>query len=118
MKAILLAAGEGNRLRPHTADRPKCLVPLWGRPLLDYALHCLRSCGVEEIAIVTGHQADRLERYGLETFHNEHFATTNMVASLFKAACLFDGSQDLLIAYTDILYTPHVLRALLESKAP
>ena len=45
---ILLAAGEGTRLRPHTDDRPKCLVELAGRPLLHHNLQVLASVGLTE----------------------------------------------------------------------
>jgi mannose-1-phosphate guanylyltransferase len=51
MKALLLAAGLGSRLRPLTDSIPKCLVPIGGRPLLDYWLHNLFSVGIERILI-------------------------------------------------------------------
>jgi mannose-1-phosphate guanylyltransferase len=51
MKALLLAAGLGTRLRPLTDNTPKCLVPIGGRPLLDYWLHSLFSNGIESILI-------------------------------------------------------------------
>lgn len=51
IKAMILAAGLGTRLRPLTDDRPKCLVPLAGRPLLDWTLHWLRGCEVRECVI-------------------------------------------------------------------
>jgi mannose-1-phosphate guanylyltransferase len=53
MKALLLAAGIGSRLRPLTDSIPKCLVPIGGRPLLDYWLNSLFSCGIERILINT-----------------------------------------------------------------
>ena len=53
MKDIILAAGRGSRMKNLTADRPKCLVELRGKALLDWQLEALRAAGVTEIAIVT-----------------------------------------------------------------
>ena len=52
MKAILLGAGQGTRLRPHTLDRPKCMVEAGGRPLLHWQLDTLRSAGIQEVVVV------------------------------------------------------------------
>ena len=53
MRALLLAAGRGTRLRPLTDTVPKCLVPVQGRPLLDYWLALLFDAGVERVLINT-----------------------------------------------------------------
>ena len=115
MRAILLAAGEGQRLRPYTDDRPKCLVPLAGRPLVLYQLAALRAAGIEDITLVTGYRADQVEALGLPTRHNGDFATTNMVASLMCARDLLDGSDDVLVSYADIVFVPSIARAIVES---
>lgn len=112
MRAIILAAGEGIRLRPHTLDRPKCLVSLAGRPLLTHQIEALTSAGIDRITIVTGHRADRVVALGYPTRHNPDYARTNMVASLMCAADLLDGRDDVLIAYGDVVYEPQVVEAL------
>lgn len=116
MRAVILAAGEGTRLRPHTADRPKCLVPLGGRPLLDRQIEALRAAGIERIAVVTGYRAEMIARLGVTTFHNPAFATTNMVTSLMCAREWLDGADDVLVAYGDIVYEPRVVAALLQPR--
>ena len=63
MKAMILAAGLGTRLRPLTADRPKALVEIDGRTLLDIALARLRSFGVREVIINVYHFADMILEY-------------------------------------------------------
>jgi len=63
MKAIILAAGLGTRLRPLTNDRPKALVEINGRTLLEIALSRLRAIGVSEVIINVHHFADVLTRY-------------------------------------------------------
>ena len=112
MKAVLLAAGEGTRLRRHTEDRPKCLVEVAGRPLLDWQLEALSSGGIHDAVIVTGYRAEALQSYGNRRYHNADYTSTNMVATLMKARDEFDGSDDLLIAYTDIVYEAGVVAAM------
>ena len=112
MRAVILAAGEGTRLRPHTLDRPKCLVELGGVSLLAIQLGVLRSAGITAVHVVTGYRADQIEELGHSTFHNPEYAHSNMVASLMCAAALLDGGDDVLIAYGDIVYEPRVLEAL------
>jgi L-glutamine-phosphate cytidylyltransferase len=118
VRAIILAAGEGTRLRPYTLDRPKCLVPLAGRPLLEWQLDALHAAGIDDITVVTGYRADQIRARGCATVHNADFATTNMVASLMCADALLDGSDDVVVCYGDLAYEPRLVRALSESSGP
>ena len=95
MRAVILAAGEGTRLRPHTNDRPKCLVELAGRPLLAWQLDALHAAGVTDVTIVTGYRADQIT-VGTRRVHNDRYDDTNMVASLMCARAAFDGTDDVL----------------------
>lgn len=63
MRALLLAAGLGTRLRPLTNHLPKCLVPIHGRPLLDYWLETLLDHGVEQVLINTHYMAPMVRQY-------------------------------------------------------
>ena len=63
MKAMLFAAGLGTRLRPLTDTLPKCLVPVNGRPMIDYPLMLLRHYGIREIVVNVHHHAERIEEY-------------------------------------------------------
>ncbi len=118
MRAIILAAGEGTRLRPHTLDKPKCLVPLAGRPLLAWQVDALRAAGVDELTVVTGYRREQVESLGLPTVHNPRFDQTNMVASLMCARDLLDGSAPVVVAYGDLVYEPRVVTALVGARAP
>ncbi|MHC1699702.1 MAG: NTP transferase domain-containing protein [Humidesulfovibrio sp.] len=112
MRAILLVAGLGTRLRPLTDDRPKCLVELEGRPMLDIQLDVLRGQGVEDIVLAAGYRAEALRGYGLPVCVNPRFAETNMVWTLLAAREALCG--EVLLCYGDIVYSPAALRAVLD----
>jgi NDP-sugar pyrophosphorylase family protein len=63
MKAMVLAAGQGTRLRPVTDGRPKALVPVAGRPMIEYALLLLRHYGIREIIINLHHFGEQIEKH-------------------------------------------------------
>ena len=63
MRAILLAAGLGTRLRPITDTIPKCLVPINGKPLIDYWLEQLTKAGIEKFLINTHYLHEQVESY-------------------------------------------------------
>jgi len=115
-RCIILAAGRGSRLHPYTADCPKCLTELGGTSLIERQLTTVRLCGIEDIVIVTGYRADMLELGGTHQVHNAAWETTNMVESLFAAEDTF--TNDIIVTYSDIVYEPRVLEALLGSEAP
>lgn len=118
-RALILAAGQGTRLRPLTNDRPKCLVPLLGKSLLEHQVATLRYCKVDDIHIATGYRADQIESLGFETSFNPNFDSTNMVESLFCATPFIekDLTQDLVISYGDIVYQPSRLQRLLTANS-
>ncbi|MGB6087783.1 NTP transferase domain-containing protein [Parvibaculum sp.] len=118
MKVIFLAAGQGTRLRPLTDDRPKCMVPFLGKPLIERDIETLRLCGVNDILVIGGYRAEKLEGLGVEIVLNPRFETTNMVQTLFSARAHFPTDTGLIISYGDIVYQPPLVRALIESDAP
>lgn len=115
MKAIILAAGEGTRLRPYTLDRPKCMVPYRGRPLIEYQVDALRAGGIADIVVVCGYRADAIRVPGVRFVTNEAYDRTNMVHSLFCAE--HELNDDVVISYGDIIYGPEIVRALLDCRA-
>lgn len=115
MKALILAAGEGTRLRPYTLDRPKCLVEVEGVSLLDRQLAVLRSEGVTDITLIGGYRSEMLKRPGLGLELNPRYAETNMVWTLFSAESVLQ--DELVLAYGDIVYSRDILHALLAATA-
>jgi choline kinase len=115
IKAVILAAGEGTRLRPYTLDRPKCLVEVDGSSLLDRQLAVLATKLIEPIILIGGYRIDQIDHAGITILANPRYADTNMVWTLFCAEHELEG--DILICYGDIVYSKEVLQAVLNSKS-
>jgi choline kinase len=118
-KAIVLAAGVGSRLRPFTADRPKCLLEVGGRTLLDRQLDALRQCGVTDVTVVVGYCGDQIRtRFGgsLRYVANERYEQTNSLYSLWLARQ--ELASGALILNSDVLAPRRLFERLLASPAP
>jgi choline kinase len=116
MRAIILAAGRGARMRTLTDERPKCLVELDGRPLLDWQLAALRAAGISEIGIVTGYRRELLSPWALAEFYNARWEQTNMVASLATAGAWLEETA-CIVSYADIFYEAAAVQLLARSDA-
>lgn len=124
-KALILSAGKGSRLLPLTEDRPKCLLDLSGRTLLDRQLDALEGAGIEEIVVVSGFRDDLVEgtianrgrrRTEIRTLYNPFYHVADNLGSVWMARHEFD--RDLLLLNGDTLVTaPLVARVLREAKA-
>jgi choline kinase len=114
MKAIILAAGRGSRMKSLTDDSPKCLVHFQGRALLDWQIQAIRQSGINEIAVVTGYQRTALMNYinPEKEFYNSDWADTNMVYSL---ACAREWlvKYDCIVSYSDIFYETDAVKSLI-----
>ena len=117
MRAIILAAGEGNRLQPYTKNIPKCMVKLAGKPLLHRQIEVLRSLNFDEIMVVVGYLAKNVDCLGAKTSFNINYMNTNMVSTLF---CAEDWmiDEDLYICYGDIVYEHRVIESLMACSSP
>jgi len=63
MKAVILAAGEGKRLRPFTETMPKVMLPVANKPVLEYVFDAARNCGIDEIIVVVGYKKEVIMEY-------------------------------------------------------
>jgi choline kinase len=111
MRAVILAAGRGSRLGHLGDDRPKCLVELEGKPLIERQIAALRRGGVDEIGVVRGYRAEMIDFPGLSYFANQRWAETNMVMSL-AAAAPWLRTGPLIVSYADIFYRSELVRGL------
>jgi len=124
MKAILLSAGQGSRLLPLTQDRPKCLLPLAGRSLLEWQIEALAGSGIRDFVVVVGFRADlvereieRLARPGLvlRTIFNPFFNVADNLGSCWLAR--HEMSDEFLILNGDTVFQPGVPERLLAASA-
>jgi phosphoenolpyruvate phosphomutase len=112
----VLAASRGAGLEAVTADRPKVMLPIAGKPLLRWLVDAFKKQGVNDITVVGGYRADAIETAGIKLVVNERHAQTGELASL---ACAVDALRaDTIISYGDLLFRSYILRDLVESEAP
>lgn len=114
MNAIILAAGEGKRLKPLTNKKPKGLVELFGKSILERQIELFLDSGITDISIVTGYNDKMIKFNQINYFHNPNFKTTNMVETLFCAEEKLKEST--IISYGDIIFEKTVLQKLIDSK--
>ena len=122
MKAIILAAGRGSRMKGETARRPKCLAMLAGKPLLHWQLEALHGAGITDVAVVCGYLADVLEQEkipvsGVTYLRNPEWEHTNMLSTLL---CAYDWARqhDCVVSYADIVYPAEHVASLAKTDAP
>jgi phosphoenolpyruvate phosphomutase len=112
--AVVLAAGRGRGLEAQTADRPKIMLNIAGKPLLRWLLDGFKKQQINQITVVGGYRADVIDTAGIRLVINDRHAQTGELASLACATGALDA--DTVIAYGDLLFRSYVLRALVESK--
>src|SRR5262245_3821925 len=112
MKAVILAAGKGSRMKELTHDVPKPMLNVHGRPILEHIVDGLLQAGIREIFIVTGHRAEVIHRYfgdGSRWGARIVCGSQKVLDGTGKApevAKEFVGSDDFVLSYGDILVRP------------
>ena len=119
VKAFLLSAGVGSRLRPLTDNTPKCLLPVLGRPLLDYWMENLAQAGVSEVLLNTHWLADQVEDYAasrkgqapaIRLFHEPELLGS---AGTIAACADWAADADIILSlYGDLLVTEPLSRTI------
>ena len=111
MKSVILAAGQGTRLKKYTENLPKGMLNFYGKTILERQISLYRRCGIHEIIVVTGFASDKIQYPGVRYYKNEAFAETNMVYSLVTAREAL--TEDVIVSYSDILFSEHMLREMI-----
>ena len=114
MKAIIVAAGPSSRLRPLTNEKPKCLLDIGGKTILQRALDALTQNAIERIVVVRGYQGHLLNYPRVTYYENPNFKQNNILRSLFYAEDEMD--DDFIFSYSDILYSKSIVEKLIKSQ--
>ncbi len=119
MKAVILAAGKGTRMRELTQEIPKPMLRVQGKPILEHILGGLKDAGIREVFIVTGFKAEAIEgyfgdgsRWGLKIVYGRQVVQdgTGKAPELAKS---FVGSDNFLLTYGDILVRPETYQQMI-----
>lgn len=120
MKAVVLSAGEGIRLRPLTLTRPKHLIPIGGKPLLEHLLTSIKTAGLEEVLIVVHYMHEQIQNFfgdgsklGLQlqyVFQKQMGGTADAISTIEPFV-----KNDFFLIYGDLFVTPNVIKQVLHS---
>ena len=115
MKAVVLAAGEGVRLQPITANRPKHLIRVGGKPILQHCLEAIKASGINDAVIVTHYIGDAIRQHfgdgtklGLKIEYIEQATVLGTGNAAGVAEPFVDG--EFVLVYGDLLFNPEALR--------
>jgi len=113
-RAIVLAASRGSKLGKLTADRPKCMIDVRGRPLLQRQIDTFHTAGLRDITVVRGYRKEMINVPAIRAVDNDFFATTGEAASLACARESLTG--ECILAFGDTLFRHHVLDQVREAE--
>ncbi len=124
MKAIILAAGYGRRMRPLTDKTHKTLLKIGGKTLIERILESLAVNGIKDVVIVTGYRHKELEESlkgstqscRLQFVHNPRYKETNNIYSLSLAFQNMTIDDDIILIESDLVYEPSVIKRLLKAR--
>ncbi len=124
MKAVILAAGYGNRMRPLTDNKHKTLLPIAGDTIINRIMDTLSENGIKDIVVVTGYRDKELRDYLSEKYsslaityvHNERYRETNNIFSMALAFNAIEIDSDIMLIESDIIYEPSVIGRIINSQ--
>lgn len=118
MRAILLAAGMGTRLRPLTLETPKPLIEINGESMIERQIKALREIGIGEIIVVTGYLKEKFdflkEKYGVKLIHNDKYNVYNNIYTMYLVK---DYLRDAYVIEGDIYLNRNFLKANMEQSS-
>lgn len=121
MKAVILAAGLGSRLRPITDKVPKCMVPVNGIRIIDKQIDNLLKNNVTEIYVVSGYLHEVLDSHlktnypTVQIVHNERYNETNNMYSLYMTEQYVKG-EDFLLMNADVYFDSNIITGMLDGE--
>ena len=114
-ESINISSWQGRRLPSHLSKKPKVLLNINNKSILDKLIKNFQSVGINKIALITGFNRKSLKKYKLKEFHNKKWSKTNMVYSLCKADSWLK-KYSCIVSYGDIIYEAKALKKLCKNK--
>ena len=111
MNAIILAAGMGTRLFPATENIPKGMIKLFDKSLIEMQIDIFKKCGIDDISIVRGYLAEKINFPSITYFKNENFSTTSGNESLY---CAKQKLNDTIICYADLVFDISIIKKMID----
>ena len=115
VRAIIVAAGESDRLLSLSSDKPACLLEIGSKTIIGRELENLRACGIYDIAVVRGYHGDKINYPDIRYYENKDYRKTGILRSLFHAKDEMD--DEFIFCYSDIVHTKEVLEMLLQDRS-
>lgn len=115
IKAIIIAAGLGSRLRPLTDNKPKCMLKINEKTLIERQIETFRKCGIDDIIIVKGYKKNLINYSGVKYYINRDYRNNNILESLMYAKK--EMTSEFIASYSDIWYDEDIVKKLMNSKA-
>jgi len=115
INAIIVAAGMGNRMKHFTREKPKCMLDVGGKTILDRLIDSLLNCGISNINVVVGYKKEHFNDVRYQRYVNHDYENNNILHSLFYAEKAMDSG--FLFSYSDIIYDEVIICQMLESNS-
>ena len=113
IKALIIAAGLGSRLKKHTENLPKCMLDFGGKTLLQRQLDAYKRFGINDVSLIRGYKKEKIKYKGIRYFENTDYKNNNILNSIFYAEKVINGN--IIISYSDILFDSSVVQRALDS---
>ena len=125
MQALMLAAGMGKRLGKYTENVTKCMVPVNGKTLIEYAIESLIEAKIKRLTLVVGYKKevlkdflkDKYKEIEINYIDNDVYDTTNNIYSLYLAKDVL-AQDDTILLESDLIFSKDIIKEIIEDKNP
>lgn len=113
IKAIILAASKGEEFGSLTDDKPKCMIEIQGKTILENQIATLNSCMIKDISVVVGYKKQAVDIPNIMYIENAEYENRTILYSYYRAMDSIKGPC--IISFGDILFEPHILQGLIDA---
>jgi phosphoenolpyruvate phosphomutase len=111
IRGIILAASKGENFGSLTDDKPKCMIEIQGKTILQTQVETFNNCRIKDILVVVGYRKEAIDLPGIKKIENMEYENRNILYSYYSAMDAITGPC--VISFGDILFEPHILQGLL-----